>query len=387
MQSRLIMPAVIFTLSLALLLAAPTACVCGGADVCNIKVVTDANPDYTDVGSMIHSITSNWPQTKDKCWALWYWNHIARRQTQPMILHGQELTDPIRQFNDYGYTMCSTISGVNCGIWGAMGLKVKFWDISLHTVPEVEYDGRYHMYDNSLSAVYTLCDGKTVAGVRDIGADGACEASHGKTEAGHGARYHCLNATGPNGFLTGCDTLRSVAEEYRCFNPRGLKYRYYYNNWDLGHRYILNLRASEVYTRYYHRLDAESPGKIAQGEKGDKFTADPAWFVPNGGKDPKSANPRYHIRGNGVRTWTPALTASALDHSAYAMAGLKALSPPVPSPPSRAGRAMSSSRSKGPTSSPSMTVKGSLPPRRRRRFECRFRQHHQRPAMEAGLGE
>ena len=42
---------------------------------------------------------------------MWYWNHIARRQTAPMILHGMELTDPIRQFNDYGYTMCSTIAG------------------------------------------------------------------------------------------------------------------------------------------------------------------------------------------------------------------------------------------------------------------------------------
>ncbi len=27
------------------------------AEVCNLKVVTDANPDYTDIGSMIHSIT------------------------------------------------------------------------------------------------------------------------------------------------------------------------------------------------------------------------------------------------------------------------------------------------------------------------------------------
>ena len=37
--------------------------------------------------------------------------------------------------------------------------------VGLHTVPEVQYDGRYHMYDNSLSAIYTLCDGKTIAGV------------------------------------------------------------------------------------------------------------------------------------------------------------------------------------------------------------------------------
>ena len=67
-----------------------------------------------------------------------------------------------------------------------MGLKVKFWDISLHTVPEVEYDGRWHMYDNSLSAIYTLCDGKTIAGVEDIGADGACAASQRQD----GARPH-----------------------------------------------------------------------------------------------------------------------------------------------------------------------------------------------------
>ena len=56
--------------------------------------------------------------------------------------HRLEVTDPIRQFNDYGYTMCSTIAGINCAIWDAMGLKAKYWDISLHTVPEVEYDGR-----------------------------------------------------------------------------------------------------------------------------------------------------------------------------------------------------------------------------------------------------
>jgi hypothetical protein len=291
-------------MGLAVLAAAPTE---ASAQVCNIKVVTDANPDYHDIGSMIHSITDNWPDTKDKCWAMFYWNHIARRQTSPMILHGHELTDPIRQFNDYGYTMCSTVSGINCGIWGAMGLNVKFWDISLHTVPEVEYDGRYHMYDSSMSALYTLCDGKTIAGVTDIGADGACPATDNKTEPGHIARYHCLNATSPNGFLTGADCPRALAEEYKSFNPRGLKYCYYHNGWDLGHRYILNLRDGEIYTRYYHRLDADSKNAVAQSDKNGGYSADPAYLVPNNGRDPEAANPRYHIRGNGLRTWAPKL--------------------------------------------------------------------------------
>ena len=57
----------IFTFLVAGGLASYTA---DGAEVCNIKVVTDGSPDYTDIGSMIHSITDNWPQTKDKCWAL-----------------------------------------------------------------------------------------------------------------------------------------------------------------------------------------------------------------------------------------------------------------------------------------------------------------------------
>ncbi|HUT10247.1 MAG TPA: right-handed parallel beta-helix repeat-containing protein [Thermoguttaceae bacterium] len=299
------------------------------AQMCNVKVVTDGNPDYADIGSMIYSITSNRKNTKDKCWALWYWNHIARRQTAPMILHGRELTDPIRQFNDYGYMMCSTVAGANCAIWGAMGLDVKFWDISLHTVPEVEYDGRWHMYDSSLSAIYTLCDGTTIAGVEDIGAEGACAASGGISEPGHIAKYHCLTATSPNGFLAGCDTIRSLADEYRCFNPRGLKYRDYLNNWDLGHRYILNLRENEVYTRYYHRLDADSPDATRPNDKRPDFRADPAYYVPNENKgwDPESVNPRYNIRGNGLREWTPLLTASALTKTAHAVSKVEAIEP------------------------------------------------------------
>src|SRR5437588_4147055 len=79
------------------------------AGVYNVKVVTDASPDYSDLPSLVHSITSRWPTPREKCWAVFYWNHLARRQTNPILLHGMALTDPIRQFNDYGYTMCSTI--------------------------------------------------------------------------------------------------------------------------------------------------------------------------------------------------------------------------------------------------------------------------------------
>ena len=289
--------------------------------VCNIKVVTDASPDYHDMSSLVRSVTGKWSTPEEQCWAMFYWNHLARRQTAPMILHGLELTDPIRQFNDYGYTMCSTVAGVNCGIWRHMGLPVKFWDVTLHTVPEVFYADRWHLYDNSMSAIYTLCDGVTIAGVEDIGREGACAASGGRREPGHIAKYHCLNATSLNGFLTGADTPRDLAQEYRCFNPSGLKHRWYYNNWDWGHRFVLNVREAESYTRYYHSL-----GKERQ------------FYVPNQGKDPEAANPRYRIRGNGVWTFQPRLKPeeylrfvhSATDIQAVASAGLQPARPGLP---------------------------------------------------------
>lgn len=279
-----------------------------GAAVFNLKVVTDGSPDYTDLPAMIRSITGRWETPEEKCWAVFYWNHVARRQTAPIELHGLALTDPIRQFNDYGYTMCSTIAGINGAIWDALGFRTKYWDISLHTVSEVEYGGRWHMYDNSMTALYTLCDGQTLAGVEDIGRRGACAASGGVEEPGHLAKYHCLTATSPRGFLTGADTVRGLDEEYRCFNPNGLKYRSYFHDWDHGHRYILNLRDHESYTRHYRSL-----GKT------------PAYFVPNHGKDPETVNERYRLRGTGVRVHRPALTAESLATSAHSARNVIAL--------------------------------------------------------------
>jgi hypothetical protein len=304
------------------LLAVGIFCSASRADVYNLKVLTDASPDYSDMASLVHSTTSRWETDAEKMWALFYWVHIARRQTNPIHIHGKALTDPIMQFNDYGYAMCSTISGINCSIWQYMGYKVRYFDISLHTVPEVFYDGRWHHYDSSLSVIYTLCDGKTIAGIEDIGRTLACEASHGKAEPGHIAIYHSLNGTSPDGFLEGADTIRDLRHLGRdSFAPGVLKHRFYYNDGERGHRYILNLRDGESYIRHYARLDA------------DRDKPDPAVFIPNGRdkdgspRDPEAVNPRYRIRGNGVRLYTPPMSLDHLHASRNLRAGQGFLQP------------------------------------------------------------
>ncbi|MCL2641636.1 MAG: hypothetical protein FWD53_12375 [Phycisphaerales bacterium] len=294
-----------------------------GGELANIKVVTDASPDYSDMESMVRSITSKWESDADKMWALFYWDAIGRRQTSPMWLHGYEVSDPIRQYNDYGYAMCSTISGMKCSVWNYMNYPCRFWEIGLHTVPDVWYDGRFHHYDNSLSAIYTLCDGKTVAGVDDIGKPLACEASGGKEEYGHIAIYHALHGTSVNGFLQGADTERTLQHlGAGSFRPNRIRYEWFYYSQDRGHRYSLNLRDGESYIRYYARQDANSPDAVAPDDKNKSYKSDRAYYIPNQGqkgegvgRDPEQVNIRYHIRGNGERSWTPDLNDQASFYS------------------------------------------------------------------------
>ncbi len=91
--------------------------------VYNLKIVSDASPDLTDLNSFVDSATSRWNSTEGKVWALFYWSHILKRQTSPMVLHGFEVTDPIRNLVDYGFTMCSTVSGINQSLYEALGLR------------------------------------------------------------------------------------------------------------------------------------------------------------------------------------------------------------------------------------------------------------------------
>jgi hypothetical protein len=279
------------------------------AQVNNLKVVTDASPDYSDMASLVHSITSRWETDEQKMWALFYWNHIARRQTSPMELRGTPVTDPIRQFNDYGFMMCSTIAGGQLAIWDYMGYRSRYFEIGQHTVCEVEFDGGWRHYDNSLSVMYTLCDGKTIAGIEDIGAEGACEASGGKREFGHVAMYHCLNGTSHKGFLEGSDYIRSLEKMGGLFHPDRLKHQYFYKDADWGHRYILNLRPGEEYTRFYRKL----------GDTPEYFVA--REYSP---KDLETTNPRYRLRANGTRIWQPVLTAAELGRSVYTMNNVRA---------------------------------------------------------------
>jgi hypothetical protein len=280
---------------------------------------------------------AKWPTVPEKLYAMFWWNHIARRQVPPMYQHGLEVTDPIRQFNDYGYTQCSTISGINCGIWHNMGFPVRYWDIAGHTVPEVQYDGHWHMYDDSMSNIYFTCDGQRVAGVEDIRQELGCRASGGKVEKYHLVLFHSLSSNGPNGFSTGAEACRTLSDLAGCY--RNGSWVWWMSNWDWGHRYILNPKPHEVYTRYYTRLEGFDP-KIAYDAKAWKN--DPRFFVPNPNtpskdqSDPEAVVGVRRIRGTGQWDYQPSLTTT--DSKDYHSLANIAFEKPAGLRPQQAGR-------------------------------------------------
>ena len=84
-------------------------------------------------------------------------------------------------------------------MYEAIGLRHQYWDICNHTVSAVEYDGKFHMVDTSMSNLVTEDDGVTLATVEEAAAESA-----------RLVRERSLYATSPNGFLTGTDTMRNL---------------------------------------------------------------------------------------------------------------------------------------------------------------------------------
>jgi hypothetical protein len=293
--------------------AGPTA----GAAAFNLRLVSDASPDLSDQNSLIYSTTSRWTSIREKVWSLFYWSRILKRQTSPMVLHGFDVTDPIRNFADYGFTQCSTISGINQSLYETLGLRHQYWDICNHTVSNVEYDGAFHMIDSSMSSLVTTDDGVTLASIQQAAADSA-----------RLVRERSLYSTSANGFLTGSDANRNLTDAAnpvsgtiatgfsRAFCETGLKFRDYYYNWNSGHRYVLNLRESESYTRYYRRLGATADYWVGS----EKISApDPSQTYEI------DALNRFGIRGNGSWSFTPKMTAAAWAGSAYGAKNITAV--------------------------------------------------------------
>jgi hypothetical protein len=101
----------------------------------------------------------------EKAFALWF-QEIQYRHHSPG--DNNELGDPVKVFNVYGYNTCGNDSISLATLWRKAGLKAAPARALGHCISQAFYDKRWHFYDGDLHSVYLLRDNQTVAGEQDI---------------------------------------------------------------------------------------------------------------------------------------------------------------------------------------------------------------------------
>jgi hypothetical protein len=142
--------------------------------VSHIKVLSDKIEDVSSMEAWRKSFIK--PGMTQEQIALAIWNSVVkfRHQDSPpqefLTAEGADVHDALKIFNVYGYGMCCCSSSHIEELGRYVGFNARGWALNAHSVPELFYDGSWHLLDSSLIAHYPRADG-SVAGVEDLIAD------------------------------------------------------------------------------------------------------------------------------------------------------------------------------------------------------------------------
>lgn len=136
----------------------------GQTDVVNPWLSNGRN-DFRNVAEIVAAAVTPDMTDAEKAFALWF-QEIQYRHHSPG--DNNELGDPVKVFNIYGYNTCGNDSICLATLWRKAGLKVAPARALGHCISQVFYDNRWHFYDGDMHSVYLLRDNQTVAGEQDI---------------------------------------------------------------------------------------------------------------------------------------------------------------------------------------------------------------------------
>jgi hypothetical protein len=138
--------------------------------VSNVNVTSDKVEDVSSLEAWKKAFIKDGMSDKEKALAVFKSVAMFRHQDVPSreyVPHEETPFDPIKTFNVYGYNMCSGASAAIIQLARAAGLKARGWAIQNHSVPEVFFDGKWHLLDASLLVYFPQPNGD-IAGVEEI---------------------------------------------------------------------------------------------------------------------------------------------------------------------------------------------------------------------------
>jgi len=140
--------------------------------VSHIKVLSDKSEDVSSPEAWKKTYIK--PDMNDEQKALAIWKSVVRYRHQEnppneYISSSDNVHDPIKTFNVYGYGQCCCASSNVEGLARYLGMPAQGRAITAHSVPEVWYDNAWHLLDGSLMTYFRDASGK-VASVDEINA-------------------------------------------------------------------------------------------------------------------------------------------------------------------------------------------------------------------------
>lgn len=136
----------------------------GETDIVNPWLSNGRNR-FRTVAEIVSSATTPEMTDAEKAFALWF-QEIQYRHHSPG--DNNELGDPVKVFNVYGYNTCGNDSISLATLWREAGLKAAPARALGHCISQAFYDGGWHFFDGDMHSVYLLRDNETVAGEQDI---------------------------------------------------------------------------------------------------------------------------------------------------------------------------------------------------------------------------
>lgn len=123
-------------------------------------------PDLTSGDGILGSILKPGMGDEEKSVAIWKFLVDWRYHHYPAE-QGDEIHDPVRFINVYGYGFCDDSARNTAALAQLAGLRARVWGLSGHVVAETYYDGRWHMFDPDHEVFYRMPAGH-VASVEEL---------------------------------------------------------------------------------------------------------------------------------------------------------------------------------------------------------------------------
>lgn len=127
--------------------------------------LSNGRNNFRNAAEIVAAATTPGMTDGELAFALWFQEIQYRHHSGG---DNNELGDPVKVFNIYGYNTCGNDSIALATLWRAAGLQAAPVRALGHCISQVFYDHGWHFYDGDLHSVYLLRDNETVAGEQDL---------------------------------------------------------------------------------------------------------------------------------------------------------------------------------------------------------------------------